>query len=113
MSSVPKTLRRGILPCSLILFTTAFAPSTEASSKDLSCTIEVRNADGSTAKYAKVSTGALGGVFCAGGRTSRADANDRVILYWADGCKLTVVSVKGDGYKVNYQDGGSHTPTLR
>jgi len=113
MSLVFKTLRWGALLCSLILLTTAFVPSTEASSKDLSCTVEVRNADGSAAKYAKVSTDVSGGVFCAGGRTFEANANGKVTLYWGDGCKLTAVFVKGDKYKVDYQDGGSYTLTLK
>ena len=53
MSLVFKTLRWGALLCSLILLTTAFIPSAKASSKDLSCTVEVRNADGSAANMPK------------------------------------------------------------
>ena len=113
MSLVFKTFRWCVLFCSLILLTTAFVSSTQAGSNDLSCTVEVRNADGSAAKYAKVSTDVSGGVFCAGGRTFEANANGKVTLYWVDGCKLTAVFVKGDKYKVDYQDGGSYTLTLR
>ena len=68
MSLVFKTLRWGALLCSLILLTTAFIPSDKAGGADLSCTVEVRNADGSAAKYVKVTTDVSGGVFCAGGR---------------------------------------------
>lgn len=63
-----KTFCVGALLCCLTFFTTSFAPSfRDDDSRALSCVVEVRNPDGSVAKYVEVTTSGAGGVYCEGG----------------------------------------------
>lgn len=109
-----KTFCVGALLCCLTFFTTSFTPSfRDDDSRALSCVVEVRNPDGSVAKYVEVTTSGAGGVYCEGGRTFEADVNGKVSLYWADVCRIAAVYIKGRRYKVDYQDGGSYTLNLK
>ncbi|WP_404811664.1 hypothetical protein ACIRNY_07265 [Capnocytophaga canimorsus] len=91
----------------------SFVFRNEESLKDQSCTVEVRYSNGSPAGYVKVTTDVSGGIFCIGGREFKTNAEGKVTLYWVEDCKLTQVYVKGDTYKVDYQNGKSYTLTLK
>ncbi len=99
----------------LVLFavTTAFGYVQQGSDDDYSCAVTVKCSDGSAAQYVKVRTDVSGGISCMGGRDFTTDKNGEVTLYWSKGCKLQKVYVKGDAYKVDYQNGKSYTLYLK
>lgn len=81
--------------------------------KDQICTVEIRYNNGNLAGNVKVTTDVSGGIFCVGGREFKTDANGKATLRWVEGCKLTKLYVKGDTYKVDYQNGKSYVLTLK
>lgn len=105
----------GVLSFVLLIFvvSTAFiGVNSSAGADDYSCVVSVKTSDGSAAAYVKVTTEVSGGISCIGGRDFETDAKGKATLFWSKGCKLKKVYVKGTGYSVDYQDGGSYTLTL-
>ncbi|RRD59882.1 hypothetical protein [Tannerella forsythia] len=96
-----------IMTCS-----TAFMMRPKAENRDQRCSLTVKYKDGRAAGYVTVSTEVSGGISCIGGRDFETNDQGVVTLQWAEGCKLSKVYVKGDGYKVNYTNGNSYILTL-
>ena len=103
----------GLMALVLMVFVavTAFK-SVDAVQGDQSCKVTVYYSNGSLATHVTVKTDVSGGISCCGGRSFETDGDGVAILYWAEGCKLSTVYVKGTGYKVDYKDGGSYKLTL-
>jgi hypothetical protein len=89
-----------------------FAVLTVNAASDQTCTVVVKYKNGSVAADVKVSTDVSGGLSCSGGRDFYTDKSGEVTLKWSDGCYLRKVYAKGDGYKVDYKNGGSYTLQL-
>ena len=104
----------GLLALVTMVFvaTTAFTSVNKVQSDDQSCKVTVYYSNGSVASNVTVQTEVSGGISCCGGRKFTTDGDGITILYWASGCNLKKVYVKGTGYSVDYKDGGSYKLTL-
>lgn len=104
----------GMMALMLMMYvvTTAFTSVNNVQS-DYSCKVTICYSDGSAASHVKVTTDVSGGISCVGGRNFETNSDGEVTLLWASGCKLTTVYVKGNGYSVDYKDGGRYKLTLK
>lgn len=104
----------GLLAMVMMVFvvTTAFTSVNNVQGDDQSCKVTVYYSNGSTASNVKIQTEVSGGISCCGGREFTTDGDGVAILYWVKGCNLKKVYVKGKGYSVDYNDGGSYKLTL-